>query len=48
MYLGGIYRDNFILLNCIELPYALHLAHGRKMEQYVGVFKLSVKEKKRP
>ena len=33
MYLGGIYRDNFTLLACIELPYALHLADGSKMER---------------
>jgi hypothetical protein len=46
MYLGGIYRDNFTLLVCIELPYPMHLAHGSKMEHYVGFFMLFVKEKR--
>jgi len=46
MYLGGIYRDNFTLLACIELPYALHLADGSKMEHYVGFLMPFVKEKR--
>jgi len=46
MYLGGIYRDNFTLLACIELPFALHLAHGSKMEHYAGFFMLFVKGEK--
>jgi len=46
MHLGGIYRDNFTLLACIELPFALHLAHGSKMEHYVVFFMLFVKGRK--
>ena len=38
MYLGGICRDNFTLLVCIELPHALHLTDGSKMEHYIGFF----------
>jgi hypothetical protein len=47
MYLGGIYKDKFTLLACTELPYALHLADGSKMEHSVGFFMRFVKEKKR-
>jgi hypothetical protein len=46
MYLGGIYRDNFTLPACLELPYALGLADGSKMEHYVGFFMRFVKGKK--
>jgi hypothetical protein len=46
IYLCGIYRDSFTLLGCIELPYALHLADGSKMEHNVGLFMRFVKEKK--
>lgn len=46
MYLVGIYRDTFTLFACIELPYALRLAHGSKMEHYVGFFVLFCKGKK--
>ena len=47
MYLGGIYRDNFTLLACVELPYALNLADGSKMEHYVGFFYAFCKGKKK-